>query len=131
VISFVLTRLPKTESFYGKIDPESLAVLFIGENFQTLESNRDYGNKLSAKLGNKSFVIDTSRNGLGPDAQGEWCNPRSRALGTVPTLNPWPWVDALLWIKRPGESDGSCNGGPGAGQWWREMALELARGAGL
>ncbi len=100
-------------------------------NFQTLESNRDYGSKLSAKLGNKSFVIDTSRNGLGPDPQGEWCNPRSRGLGPAPTLNPWPRVDALLWIKRPGESDGSCNGGPGAGQWWREMALELASGFGF
>jgi endoglucanase len=36
-----------------------------------------------------------------------------------------------LWVKRPGESDGSCNGGPAAGQWWRDKALELAGNAGI
>ena len=34
---------------------------------------------------------------------------------------------AYLWVKRPGESDGPCNGGPSAGQWWPEYALGLAQ----
>ena len=34
-------------------------------------------------------------------------------------------VDAFLWIKRPGESDGSCNGGPPAGHSWPDYALGL------
>jgi endoglucanase len=38
-------------------------------------------------------------------------------------------VDAYLWIKRPGESDGSCHGGPPAGAWWPDYALGLARRA--
>jgi endoglucanase len=38
-------------------------------------------------------------------------------------------LDALLWVKLPGESDGACNGGPAAGQWWQEIALELAANA--
>jgi len=38
-------------------------------------------------------------------------------------------VDAYLWIKTPGESDGTCNGGPKAGQWWADYALGLARSA--
>jgi endoglucanase len=38
-------------------------------------------------------------------------------------------VDGLLWIKAPGESDGSCNGGPSAGTWWPEYALGLAERA--
>ncbi|MGW5026607.1 glycoside hydrolase family 6 protein, partial [Streptomyces albidoflavus] len=38
-----------------------------------------------------------------------------------------PLLDAYLWIKRPGESDGSCRGGPSAGTWWPEYALGLAR----
>ena len=38
-----------------------------------------------------------------------------------------PLVDAYCWIKRPGESDGTCNGGPAAGGWWPDRALELAR----
>jgi endoglucanase len=101
-------------------------------NFQTLESNISYGRTLRSLLAGKTFVIDTSRNGRGPDPQGEWCNPRSRALGRTPTLQTdIEGVDALLWVKRPGESDGSCNGGPGAGQWWREIALDMAQGAGI
>ncbi len=101
-------------------------------NFQTLETNIDYGRTLRSRLDGKNFVIDTSRNGRGPDPDGVWCNPRSRALGRAPTLQTGiEGVDAFLWVKRPGESDGSCNGGPGAGQWWREIALEMARGAGI
>ena len=38
---------------------------------------------------------------------------------------------ALLWIKQPGESDGTCNGGPNAGQWWADYALGLAQRAGI
>lgn len=38
--------------------------------------------------------------------------------------------DAFLWVKRPGESDGTCHGGPPAGQFWGGYALELARAAG-
>jgi cellulase/cellobiase CelA1 len=34
---------------------------------------------------------------------------------------------AFLWIKTPGESDGSCGGGPQAGKWWADYALELSR----
>ena len=44
----------------------------------------------------------------------------------VPSLAPR--MDALLWVKQPGISDGPCRPGePGAGQWWPEYALELAR----
>ncbi len=101
-------------------------------NFQTLEDNIGYGQTLRARLTGKNFVIDTSRNGQGPHPQGEWCNPRSRALGRAPSLQTGTeGVEAFLWVKRPGESDGSCNGGPGAGQWWRDIALEMAKGAGL
>ncbi|WP_326690135.1 MULTISPECIES: glycoside hydrolase family 6 protein [unclassified Streptomyces] len=103
-------------------------------NYQTTKSNRAYGNKVSPMVGNKPFVIDTSRNGNGPvkGAGGEesWCNPRGRALGEPPTTKTGDKrVDAYLWIKRPGESDGECKGGPKAGQWWPKYALELARNA--
>ncbi|GGX86503.1 glycoside hydrolase family 6 protein [Streptomyces hiroshimensis] len=57
-----------------------------------------------------------------------WCNPPGRALGTPPTTATGnPRIDAFLWIKRPGESDGACRGAPPAGRWWAEYALELAR----
>jgi endoglucanase len=79
------------------------------------------------------FVIDSSRNGNGPvppgDAQ-DWCNPEGRALGRAPTNDTGdPAQDAFLWLKRPGESDGECKGGPAAGQWYEARALEMARNA--
>ncbi|MFI8894498.1 glycoside hydrolase family 6 protein [Streptomyces paradoxus] len=98
-------------------------------NFQTNEVTTEYGVRLAEALGGKHFVVDTSRNGNGP-LPGVWCNPPGRALGTPPTTGTGePIVDAFLWIKRPGESDGTCEGGPAAGRWWPEYALELARSA--
>ncbi|GID27503.1 endoglucanase [Paractinoplanes brasiliensis] len=103
-------------------------------NFETTAANIKYGTKLSKRLGGAHFVIDTSRNGNGPakktNHDGHWCNPPGRALGDVPTLQTGhELVDAYLWIKRPGESDGACGrGAPPAGQWWPDYALELARG---
>jgi endoglucanase len=90
---------------------------------------RSYGDSVSSLIGGKHFVIDTSRNGLG--SNGQWCNPAGRALGNRPTASTGdPLADAYFWIKRPGESDGTCNGGPPAGQWWAEYALGLAQRAG-
>ena len=89
-----------------------------------------FAKELSARLGGKGAVIDTSRNGAG--SNGEWCNPSGRALGPLPTTDTGePAVDALLWVKTPGESDGTCNGGPPAGSWWPEYALDLAVRAGF
>lgn len=100
-------------------------------NFLTTRASIAYGETISTGVGGKHFLIDTSRNGLGPTADLAWCNPAGRALGTAPTANTGhELVDALLWIKRPGESDGECNGGPAAGVWWPEYALGLAKRAG-
>ncbi|MER6124531.1 glycoside hydrolase family 6 protein [Streptomyces sp. NPDC001795] len=100
-------------------------------NFYSTQDSIAYGKQLSAKIGGKHFVIDTSRNGNGPytsgDPQQRWCNPPGRALGEAPTTNTAdPLVDAYLWVKRPGESDGTCKGGPKAGDWWPDYALKLA-----
>lgn len=101
-------------------------------NFQTNECLIDFGTKVSAKVGNKHFVLDTSRNGVGPNQGNEWCNPAGRALGTTSTTNTGnSLVDAYLWIKTVGESDGNCNGGPSAGQFWPEYAVGLAQKAGF
>jgi endoglucanase len=96
----------------------------------TIATERElaHGLAVSDLVGSKPFVIDTSRNGVG--SNGEWCNPLGRALGARPgSPVPDPRVDALLWVKRPGESDGLCNGGPAAGTWWPEYALGLAQRA--
>lgn len=73
------------------------------------------------------LVVDTSRNGAGTT---EWCNPADQRLGRAPTSDPGLGadVDALLWVKPPGESDGDCGTGEGtvAGQFDPVLALGLA-----
>lgn len=115
-------------------------------------SDEWYGANLGTATPTTDFVIDTSRNGQGPwtppagypDPQ-DWCNPPDRGVGLRPTLETGvPLIDAYLWIKIPGESDGQCTRGlgpvgtvdpewgqvdPAAGRWFPEMALELARNA--
>lgn len=95
-------------------------------NFRTTASEEAWASEVSTLLGGARYVIDVSRNGNGPNA--DWCNPLGRALGQNPALATGSGaLDGLLWVKRPGESDGTCNGGPGAGQWWEEYALDLVR----
>jgi endoglucanase len=88
--------------------------------------------------GLKHYVIDTSRNGNGPlnAAQygnapynqttgtisaltaGNWCNPPGAGLGLRPTANTsTTLLDAYLWVKIPGESDGQCDSAGGARAW--------------
>lgn len=100
-------------------------------NFGTTTSNEAYGNQLSALIGDKHYVIDTSRNGNGPAPDAQWCNPVGRAIGKTPTSNTGnPLADAYLWIKTPWQSDGACNGHPAAGQDDWTYAANLAATAG-
>lgn len=108
--------------------------------FQRLRLKRD-------PQAQKHAVLDTSRNGQGGwvpppgryrDAE-VWCNPPGRGLGRRPTMaSDDPYVDAFLWIKIPGESDGQCYRGtggptdperavvaPAAGGWFAAQAREL------
>jgi len=84
------------------------------------------------------FVLDTSRNGrgvldvsryaaapynqpasaIGSLKSGSWCNPPGAGLGLRPSASTGvPLVDAYLWIKAPGQSDGSCDIAGGARGW--------------
>ena len=110
-----------------------------------------YAEAMGDPQGTTHFVIDTSRNGQGPwdwAAAGysdagtaqDWCNPPGRGLGIAPTTDTEnDLVDAYLWIKVPGESDGSCTRDgstgdmdpergiidPAAGAWFPQQAREL------
>ena len=96
----------------------------------------------------KGFVIDTGRNGkLGIRANGaNWCNVAHAGLGERPRVAPVPGVDAYLWLKPPGESDGVADpraprfdsncaspealpGAPQAGELFPAYLLELVRNA--
>lgn len=97
-------------------------------NFNATAAEERYGNTLSALVHGAHYVIDTSRNGAA--TAKTWCNPPGQALGIPPTAKAGNrLVDALLWIKPPGASDGPCNGGPPAGMFWPSYALSLAANA--
>jgi endoglucanase len=98
-------------------------------NYNTTDAEVSYADSISALTNGAHYIIDTGRNGNG--STGEWCNPPGRALGAEPQpARSGSALDATLWIKPPGESDGTCNGAPAAGEWWSAGALELAEGAG-
>jgi endoglucanase len=110
-----------------------------------------YASALGSTVPTTHFIVDTSRNGLGPNSMqayaaapddqpssvintlvaGGWCNPTGEGLGITSTAatgvtlssldtylpgNP-PLLDAYLWIKTPGQSDGQCDAAGGVRSW--------------
>jgi len=130
-----------------------------GEANKKLESSNPcpnehlYVEKLAASLEavgikNKGFLIDTSRNGKdGIRVKwGNWCNVKDAGLGERPKINPKPLIDAYLWVKPPGESDGTAERGaprfdescvsedsdpaaPQAGEWFKSYFVGLVKNA--
>ncbi|MDR7188687.1 endoglucanase [Microbacterium sp. BE35] len=94
-------------------------------NFQATDDEVAYAHDVAGRLDGLHAIIDTGRSGAG--SNGEWCNPPGRLVGEPGGTIGDDVVDTNLWIKPPGESDGDCNGGPAAGQWWPEAAVELTR----
>lgn len=110
-------------------------------SFSTTATETKYADSMLAALAKigvtgKHAVIDTSRNGVGPikpgtnpDGAPDWCNPPGRAVGKRPTTSTGDTkVDAWLWIKPPGESDGQCHPGDPSG-WFQSYALDIIRRA--
>ena len=107
-------------------------------NYKRTEDEIRFGNDILSRIGmNKGMVIDTSRNGNGPPPGDQWCNPAGRLIGEAPTLNTGiENVDAFLWAKKPGESDGTKGYGNcgddwipshfATGQFNMDIALSLA-----
>jgi endoglucanase len=118
-----------------------------------------YASMLGSATPSAHFVIDTSRNGRGPNnmqvyaaspydqpsdplvtmtqgpytwnqyvpsgviatlVAGNWCNPPDTGTGILPTANVAavsPLLDAYLWVKTPGQSDGQCDAAGGVRAW--------------
>ncbi|MDM7883881.1 glycoside hydrolase family 6 protein [Curtobacterium sp. RHCKG23] len=99
-------------------------------NYYPTAQEQAYAERVSAATGGSHYVIDTSRNGQG--WKGTWCNAPGSGLGTTPrVVTDGTRLDALLWVKTPGASDGTCNGGPAAGRWWSSFAQALVANARL
>ncbi|KAI8804626.1 1, 4-beta cellobiohydrolase [Cladochytrium replicatum] len=100
------------------------------------------------------FIVDTSRSGqVGiRKVWGSWCNIKGAGVGPRPATNPAGVVDAFVWVKPPGESDGvsgppgtprldgfcdpttsngidSLSGAPQAGQWFDAQFVMLVKNA--
>jgi endoglucanase len=98
-------------------------------NFRSTADEVAYGNQVVDQLAaigvrNRTFVVETARNGAAT-AAGDFCNPVSARVGAKPRMVRRGSLDAYVWVKHPGESDGPCNGGPNAGSWWAAGALAL------
>jgi len=105
---------------------------------QAAAANAWYAANMGTAVATTHFVIDTSRNGQGPNSMaafgaapfnqsasvvsslqaGNWCNPPGAGVGLRPTANTGvPLLDAYLWVKIPGESDGQCDAAAGVRPW--------------
>jgi endoglucanase len=97
-----------------------------------------FAQMMGTSVATTHFVIDTSRNGNGPNnmqafaqppfsqpasviaalASANWCNPPGAGLGLRPaTSTGVPLLDAYLWVKTPGQSDGQCDAAGNARAW--------------
>lgn len=94
-----------------------------------------WAEKISRRTHGAHFIVNTAQNGNGPKLnphpryQGveDLCNPPGRGLGPrLTTTAGFPNVDALMWTHTPGNSSGSCHGGPSPGTFWPARALDLA-----
>jgi len=107
---------------------------FAAGGLATADDYRGWIDGIASDVGASRTAIITSRNGVGPapDSGLNWCNPSGRALGTPPTAaTAGAHADAYLWIKRPGESDGTCDkGDPPAGTFVSQYAIDLAHATG-
>lgn len=97
-------------------------------NYQSAADEFAYAAALSPLVDGAHAIVDTSRSGAATSG-GEWCNPPGQLVGEPGGTFHDDVVDTNLWIKPPGESDGTCNGGPAAGVFWPEAAVELTRDA--
>jgi cellulose 1,4-beta-cellobiosidase len=122
-------------------------------NYDVADGEIAYAHKLDATLAglgihDKRFVIDTSRSGVAKarTKDGNWCNVKGAGLGPRPVVDPAPLVDAFLWVKPPGQSDGTSDASaprfdancssedampnaPEAGQWFAAYFSELVKNA--
>ena len=101
-------------------------------------TNAWYAKNMGGAVATTHYLIDTSRNGQGANTMasyadapynqpasvistlvsGNWCDPTGAGLGLRPTANTGvPLLDAYLWVKTPGESDGQCDADGGVRAW--------------
>ncbi|ORX46613.1 1,4-beta-D-glucan-cellobiohydrolase [Piromyces finnis] len=125
-------------------------------NYQPVSAEYQYHQKLAASLAavgvnDVHFIVDTGRSGVDITESFSktetWCNFIGTGFGLHPKGNPdasMPLLDAYMWLKTPGEADGSSTGSradpvcaredslpgsPDAGQWFHDYFVQLLQNA--
>jgi cellulose 1,4-beta-cellobiosidase len=129
------------ESQYNNCINEAIYIQTLDQSFQ------------SAGMTGYRYITDTSRNGVTNERQdcANWCNINGAGLGQRPSASTSSVtgssiIDAFVWSKVPGESDGTSNTSasnydahcssedskqpaPQAGVWWPEYFDMLVQNA--
>jgi cellulose 1,4-beta-cellobiosidase len=84
-----------------------------------IRNEHDFAREMSQLMVEAGFphpyiIIDTGRNGEAKSRSvwGNWCNIALARIGERPRANPRAQIDAYVWVKPPGESDGSSEPAP-------------------
>jgi len=155
----VLTQAGGVDRIRGFATNVSNYTSLDGEANKKLEASNPAPNELTyvqklseslegAGIKGKGFLIDTSRNGKDGirTKWGNWCNVKGAGIGERPRVKPAPLLDAYVWGKPPGESDGTSDpsakrfdencksadaapDAPEAGQWFQSYFLDLVKNA--
>jgi endoglucanase len=97
-----------------------------------------WANRISRLTHGAHFIVNTATNGRGPLRNRDrvrygnsvLCNAPGRGAGPRDTTaTGFPFADAFLWTAPPGNSGGTCRGGPPSGTFWPARAIMLATNA--
>jgi hypothetical protein len=83
-------------------------------NYRSMDQVTELCTNFQTAIGSKdmSCIVDTSRNYNEPTSK-DWCNVMGAGIGYPPTSETnTATLDYFMWIKPPGESDGTCSDGP-------------------
>ena len=132
-----------TASVLRAVDIDKIRGFFTNDTHEDWTINEvHWSQRVSQFVGGTHFIVNTATNGRGPLVPGNrvrngnevLCNPPGRGIGPVPTTSPadprthrvFSGADAFVWTAPPGNSSGSCNGGPPSGTFWPAKALGLS-----
>ena len=121
-----------TAKILNAIHVNTIRGFFTNDTHMNWTMNEDrWATAIAKRTHGAHFIVDTADNGRGPllnkdrvkNGNEDLCNPPGRGLGIRDTTDTGvAFADAYLWTHPPGNSSGTCNGGPSAGTFWPARA---------
>lgn len=101
------------QSFAQAFRTELISIGFKSDIGMLIDTSRNgWGGTARPKAAGPTTSVDTYIDGGRIDRRihaGNWCNQSGAGLGARPTAAPATGIDAYVWVKPPGESDGSSS----------------------